>query len=450
MAFNFGGASSTPGSGFNFGAASTPSTPAFGASNPIFGAANAGQSQGGSAASLFGGFSTPAFGASAASAPAFGAASSSAFSFGGASPPAFGAGSAPGFGGASASAPSIFGSTPGFGAANSSAFSFAGSSTPAFGGSPGAFGAPSPASQGAFGGGLFGAAAQPQQQQQLQTQMAPGSFSGLPAQADQLVAIKQLEAIRDAYQAAPGNLRSRFQHLFLNVVENPASRVKPDGVDELQWREAMQRAGGEGNARNLWPVLALGTRDLLARKHAQDAAMREHRERLASAKQKARQLVRHQDVVLTERVDQVRRRHREQGMQLLKLMRKVDLLESRFASAVGQWPQHRGATAELERQLAALEAEIGPSASGGLEQKVEALAAAARMRAGAAGGAQAADTLAGLDPASLEKVFTMLKDLSASLAKLQGVVRRVDRDVSVLGQESSGQPSDMAIEPSYA
>lgn len=35
--------------------------------------------------------------------------------------------------------------------------------------------------------------------------------------------------------------------------------------------------------------------------------MREHRERLASAKQKARQLVRHQDVVLTERVDQVER-----------------------------------------------------------------------------------------------------------------------------------------------
>ena len=42
--------------------------------------------------------------------------------------------------------------------------------------------------------------------------------------------------------------------------------------------------------------------------------------------------------------------------------------------------------------------------AGGLEQKVEALAAAARMRAGAAGGAQAADTLTGLDPASLEKV----------------------------------------------
>ena len=47
---------------------------------------------------------------------------------------------------------------------------------------------------------------------------------------------------------------------------------------------------------------------------------------------------------------------------------------------------------------------VGNWHAGGLEQKVEALAAAARMRAGAAGGAQAADTLAGLDPASLEKV----------------------------------------------
>ena len=51
-------------------------------------------------------------------------------------------------------------------------------------------------------------------------------------------------------------------------------------------------------------------------------------------------------------------------MQLLKLMRKVDLLESRFAAATGHWSHQRSATAELERQLSALEAGIGPSASG--------------------------------------------------------------------------------------
>ena len=61
---------------------------------------------------------------------------------------------------------------------------------------------------------------------------------------------------------------------------------------------------------------------------------------------------------------QVRRRHREQLTQLLKVTRKVDLLESRFASVLGHWPPQRSATAELERQLSALEAEMGPSASG--------------------------------------------------------------------------------------
>ena len=56
-------------------------------------------------------------------------------------------------------------------------------------------------------------------------------------------------------------------YISLRMVHQPL--LNSAGVDELQWREAMQRAGGEGNARNLWPVLALGTKDLLARKHAQ-------------------------------------------------------------------------------------------------------------------------------------------------------------------------------------
>ena len=51
-------------------------------------------------------------------------------------------------------------------------------------------------------------------------------------------------------------------------------------------------------------------------------------------------------------------------MQLLRVMRRVDLLESRFASALGHWPPQRSATSELERQLSALEGEMGPSASG--------------------------------------------------------------------------------------
>lgn len=52
---------------------------------------------------------------------------------------------------------------------------------------------------------------------------------------------------------------------LLNVVDNPAARVKPAAVDELQWRAALQRAGGPDNPDHLWPVLAQGFKDLLAR-----------------------------------------------------------------------------------------------------------------------------------------------------------------------------------------
>ena len=55
------------------------------------------------------------------------------------------------------------------------------------------------------------------------------SHAGVPAQPD-LDAIRELEALRHAFQAAPGNHRYRFQHLFLNVVDHPAARVRPQGM----------------------------------------------------------------------------------------------------------------------------------------------------------------------------------------------------------------------------
>lgn len=63
---------------------------------------------------------------------------------------------------------------------------------------------------------------------------------------------------------------------------------------------------------------------------------------------------------------QVRRRHRELSTALLRVMRRVDLLEGRFAAANGYWSgqQQRGAAADLARQLVALEASIAPGASG--------------------------------------------------------------------------------------
>lgn len=53
--------------------------------------------------------------------------------------------------------------------------------------------------------------------------------AGVPAQPD-LDAIRELEALRQAFQAGLGNHRFRFQHLFLNVVEHPGAHVRPQGM----------------------------------------------------------------------------------------------------------------------------------------------------------------------------------------------------------------------------
>lgn len=196
---------------------------------------------------MFGPSSTPAFTftppTSSAAAPAgFGQQPASAPSlFGAASAPSlFGAASTP-----AAAAPSLFGAAASAPAAGT--FSF--SST--FGG---AAPAATPQPTGLFGSAAPGATA------------APLAFgAGGPPQAPDLSAIRELESIKDSYIPTPANPRYRFQYLFLNVVENPAARVKPPGVDELQWREAMQRAGGPDNPDRLWPVLAQGFSDLLAR-----------------------------------------------------------------------------------------------------------------------------------------------------------------------------------------
>lgn len=180
----------------------------------------------------------------------FGAASSAAaspFSFGGASSAAASQPSL--FGTAPASTPSLFGAAP---ASTPSLFGAA--STPAAGGF--GFGAASAPA----GGGLFGA-----QQPAAQQAVAPLAFAGAAPAAPDLSAIRELESIKDSYVAGPTNQRYRFQHLLLNVVDNPAARAKPAGVDELQWREALQRAGGADNPDHLWPVLAHGFKDLLAR-----------------------------------------------------------------------------------------------------------------------------------------------------------------------------------------
>jgi hypothetical protein len=121
---------------------------------------------------------------------------------------------------------------------------------------------------------------------------------------------------------------------------------------------------------------------------------------------------------------------------------QVDALEGRFAQAVG----YRGATPRelmqrLSAQLGEIEAGLAPSAAngGGLQGKVRALAAAARLRAGAPGGGGGVSDLDGqVDPAALEQMFGILSQYGEALGKLDEVMQRDERHVSILEHHAGG------------
>lgn len=67
----------------------------------------------------------------------------------------------------------------------------------------------------------------------------------------------------------------RPRSLFLNVVGEPQQRTRPEGIPDAEWRQALTRVGGELNADHLWPVLAVGFRDLSARRDVEEATVAE-------------------------------------------------------------------------------------------------------------------------------------------------------------------------------
>lgn len=409
-----------------FSFATTPATPAASSGTALFGA-GAGAAPSGS---LFGASpvlsaTTPSlFGAPAAStAPAFGMPAASTSLFGqAASKPMFGAMPA-----ASAAAPpSIFGGT----------------STPSlFGATPGAFGS---ATAGGFGSSqpqqqtsLFGsgfASQQPQQQQQLATlQMASTADAA---------AVRELEALRDAFTGGPGNRRYRFACLLLNVVDDPAARQKPEGVDELVWREALQKAGGPNNPDRLWPVLASGMSSLRAREEAQASAVEEHRARLAAAATAVRDLAQRREDLLTGRLETARRREAQLGQQLLRVSRHIDALEGRFAAAMGHRPPAaRSNAADIGKRLTNLEKALHPSAAAGLPRRIEKAAVATEDQLDRVASGRAQDDDGGgateIDPKSLQQLLSLLKQQQKSLSALEDVLQIDNRDLAIMLDENT-------------
>ena len=316
--------------------------------------------------------------------------------------------------GFSSSQPSPFSTTGGTTGA-ASPFSFNKPSFPSIGGNPTTSIVP-------FGGGG---------QAQGGGGMQQGAMMSLPgaSQPPDDSALRELQSIQESYVSAPGNNRYKFQYLFLNVVKDPAARVKPADVDELQWREALRRAGGAENPDGLWPVPYHGFKGLIERKKFQTDAINEHKERLEILQKNIAALANRHETVVHVQMENIKARHQELSKKLLTTLRHIDALEGRFSRAVGyDTSTSKDLLHKLEHQIKAMESTLAANSAHGLLGRVDSLASAARVQSGT----HTSNESANIDDKSLSQVFRILEDYSDAISRMQNAIHRNARDVSIL------------------
>ncbi|KAK1294887.1 hypothetical protein QJS10_CPA16g00986 [Acorus calamus] len=346
--------------------------------------------------------------------------------------PAFGSPSTPSFGGggvslfstpSSSAAASSNPFAPAASASQPSPFSFQPSPAPAAG-------QPSP-----FG---FQTPQQPPQQQpsflnaQITTQMAP--VAPLPVSlVDRDIQGSVDQAIIEAYKEEPGNPKYSFKHLLFSVTE-PAARVKPVGVSDIMWAEAMGKLEGmeSANRERLWPQLIWGFKDLSQRLKLQDEVLASDAERLRTTQSNVKMLQRHFQAETLPWIQ--RMRQKEQGLQrrLLRVMRILEALEGKGFRV----PLTKG-EAELAEKLAALAKQI--KGSGELSRRVHNLLSISRMHANT-GGLNASSYLPGsmkIHEQSLADMQEVLQQQTEAIARLGNVLKKDTRDMEIIMSEDT-------------
>ncbi|PON82834.1 Nucleoporin [Trema orientale] len=411
----------TPSSAPAFGAPS--STPAFGtpSSTPAFGTPS----------------STPAFGAPS-STPAFGAPSST---------PAFGAPSlSPAFG-APSSAPA-FGtpsSTPAFGTPSTPAFATSGFgsflSTP-FSSQTQAQQTPlfqqqTPSSAGGFGFQTPFATPQPAlfPSSQLTTQMAP--VAPIPFS----LADRDIQAIVEAYKDEPGNPKYAFKHLLFSVTD-PQFRVKPAGVSDIMWAEAMGKLEGmeSTDRERLWPQLVHGFKDLSQRLQLQDEVILSDAERLRMTQSNVKMLQRHFQADTLPRIQRLRQKEQALQRRLIRVMKIVEALEGKGC----RLPLMKGEV-ELAEKLAAITRQLKGSGAE-LSRRVQSLLTISRVQANSIidGGSVYLPGSTKIHEQSLTDMQEVLQQQTEAIARLGNVLKRDIRDMEIIMAEDTDMIDDVS------
>lgn len=94
----------------------------------------------------------------------------------------------------------------------------------------------------------------------------------------------------------------------------------------------------------------------------------------------------------------------------------------------------RGKELALSRQLESVEAQLSPTSPAGLQRRLDALAAACRLRASSSIGVGHHDSSSmKLDDNSLQQLFAVLRDHVEGVKQLQEVLRRCERYATATG-----------------
>ncbi|KAG9445822.1 hypothetical protein H6P81_011950 [Aristolochia fimbriata] len=263
---------------------------------------------------------------------------------------------------------------------------------------------------------------------QLTTQMAP--VAPLPFS----LADRDIQAIVDAYKDEVTNPKYAFKHLLFSVTD-PVARVKPVGVSDIMWAEAMGKLEGmeSTDRERLWPQLVQGFKDLSQRLKLQDEAIVSDAERLHVTQANVKMLQRHFQADTIPRIQ--RMRQKEQGLQrrLLRGMRIVEALEGK-----GYRVPLVKAEVELAERLATLARQLKGSGAE-LTRRVQNLLSVSRIHANIGGDGSSVHLpgSAKIHEQSLADMQEVLQQQTEAIARLGNVLKRDIRDTEIIMSEDT-------------
>ncbi|XP_057827295.2 nuclear pore complex protein NUP54 isoform X2 [Cryptomeria japonica] len=234
---------------------------------------------------------------------------------------------------------------------------------------------------------------------------------------------KDIQAILDSYKREQENSGYGFEHLMFSVID-PSMRVKPVGVSDVMWREAMDKIEGmdSPDRERIWPELVRGFKDLSNRLKLQDEALALDAQRLQATQKNVKLLERHFQVETMPCIQRLRQKEKLIQRRLLRVMRMVEALEG-FALFL---PSTKEET-QLGEKLVALSRQGAE-----LLRRVRTLSSMSRMQDQSGGAATLFPELEKVDDQCLGEMHEVINQQTDAISRLGTLLNKDMRNLQIM------------------